>query len=406
MKASARAWSVASCMTLLVPCGCDGGPQTLGWEGASQTAPTAVPWFGGPAYYGQWPRGLPADSSFFPIGVWMQNPINAERFKAVGVNHYVGLWQGPTEEQLAGMVAAGVPAVCEQAGVWQDHLDSATIQGWLQADGPDNAQENPDGSYSPCIAPAVTQARYAEMVAADPTRPVTLLLGQGVATPDWVGRGDCTGQTEDYFGYAQGSDILVNYTYPLSNDRPLELVATGIDNLNRYAGYAKPVMADLEASNIYGTARPTPHQLRAEVWMSLVHGAAGVQWYCHRFMPDFSETDCLDDAGTAAALAQINAQLSLLAPVLNTQSFSLTPLSANADVPVDAVLKQHGAERYVFAVSMADGATTARFPLAGLRAPTSIEVIGEGRNLAPTPGDDSYFEDAFAAYEVHLYHLH
>ena len=38
-----------------------------------------------------------------------------------------------------------MPVVCEQAGVWQQNLESTTIQGWLQADGPDNAQETPDG---------------------------------------------------------------------------------------------------------------------------------------------------------------------------------------------------------------------------------------------------------------------
>jgi hypothetical protein len=382
--------------------GCDSGPQTLGWEGASTAPPKPLPWFGGSDYYGQWPRGFPADPSFFPIGVWMQNPANAARHQAVGVNHYVGLWQGPTEEQMTAMESAGMHVVCEQAGVWQAHLESATIQGWLEADAPDNAQENPDGSYAPCIAPSVTQTRYAQMAAADATRPVTLMLGQGVATPDWVGRGECTGRTEDYPQYARAADILVNYTYPLNNGHPLELVATGIQNLNRYAGHSKPIMADLEASSINGRVRPTPHQLRAEVWMSLIHGAAGIQYFCHQIEPNFSETDCIDDAVTATALTHINAQLKELAPVLNTQSFELSPVSRNADVPVHAVLKKSGRDRYVFAISMADAATTAVFALAGIGSPTRIEVIGEGRNLVPT---NDAFEDAFEGYGVHLYRL-
>jgi hypothetical protein len=127
-----------------------------------------------------------------------------------------------------------------------------------------------------------------------------MLRGQGVATPDWVGRGECTGHTEDYPGYAASADILVNYTYPLANEHPIELVATGIENLNEYARFRKPVFADIEASSIRGLPRPTPHQLRAEVWMSLIHGAAGVQYFCHRMEP-LNETDCLDDADTAAS---------------------------------------------------------------------------------------------------------
>jgi len=392
--------AVATCLLAL---GCDSGAQTLGWEGPSTAEPKPLAWFGGPQYYAQWSHGFPADPAFFPIGVWMQSPSNAARYQAVGVNHYVGLWQGPTDEQFTTVVAAGMHVVCEQAGVWQDHLDSASIQGWLEADAPDNAQQNADGSYSPCIAPAATQARYAEMALADATRPVSLLLGQGVATPDWVGRGDCTGHTADYPEYAKAADVLVNYTYPLNNGHPLELVTTGIENLNRYAGYAKPIIADLEASDINGMVRPTPHEVRAEVWMSLIHGAAGVQYFCHRFMPDFSETDCLDDAPTAAALALVNQELTELAPALNSQSFSLNPVSSNAAVPVHAVLKKVGAERYIFSVSMANAPATASFSLLGIGKPNSIEALGEGRNITPTAES---FEDAFEPYAVHLYHLH
>ena len=137
--------------------------------------------------------------------------------------------------------------------------------------------------------------------------------------------------------------------------------------------------------------------------MSLIHGAAGVSYFCHQIMPNFSETDCLDDAPTAAALTEINAELLELAPVLNTQSFSLSPQSSNPSVPVHAILKQANGARYVFAVSMADAATTARFALAGLGTPTSIEVFGEGRNLTPLGAS---FEDAFEGYAVHLYRLH
>ncbi|MDF3065474.1 MAG: putative glycosyl hydrolase [Polyangiaceae bacterium] len=382
--------------------GCDAGPHPLGREAAgSEAAPEPEPWFGGPSYHGDWPRGFPADSRYFPIGVWMQNPMNAARFAAVGVNHFVGLWEGPTAEQLATARDANMPVVCEQEGVWASSVDDRNIHGWLQADGPDNAQELPDGSYGPCIAPTETKARYADMVAEDASRPVVLLLGQGVATPDWVGRGECTGRTEDYPEYAASADILVNYTYPVANQNPLELVATGIQNLNRYASWKKPVFADIEASNIRGLRRPTPHELRAEVWMSLIHGAAGLSYFCHRMEP-LNETDCLDDAETAAALTRINREVLELAPALNTQSYVLAPQSRNADVPVRAVLKQVGGERYVFAAGMADGATTGTFALRGVNGTTRVEVIGEGRDATAREGA---FEDEFAPYDVHLYRL-
>lgn len=382
--------------------GCDSGPHSLGREAVgSEAEAEPLPWFGGPDYYGDWPRGFPTDVSYFPIGVWMQNPMNAERFAAVGVNHFVGLWQGPTDEQLAAARAASMPVVCEQQGVWQENLSDRNVQGWLQADGPDNAQELGDGTYGPCIPPSETRARYADMVAGDASRPVFLLLGQGVATPDWVGRGDCTGRTEDYPEYAASADILVNYTYPIANQNPLELVATGIQKLNEYASWKKPVIADIEASSIRGLLRPTPHELRAEVWMSLIHGAAGLQYFCHRMEP-LNETDCLDDADTAAALALLNREITGLAPALNTQSYALAPQSTNAAVPVRAVLKRVGDERYVFAAGMANGATSATFALAGLSGAMRVEVIGEARELT---ADDGAFTDAFAPYDVHLYRV-
>ena len=229
------------------------------------------------------------------------------------------------------------------------------------------------------------------------------MLGQGVATPDWVGRGECTGRTDDYPRYAQAADILVNYTYPLDNGHPLELVATGIDNLNRYAGYSKPVIADLEASSINGTVRPTPHQLRAEVWMSLIHGAAGIQYFCHQIEPNFSETDCLDDAPTAAALTQINAQLQELAPALNTQSFALSPVSAQpqragprrAQEVGERALRlrrQHGRRCHHRRAS--------RSPASARRPASRSSAKGETSRRA-----NDAFEDAFEGYAVHLYRL-
>jgi hypothetical protein len=101
-------------------------------------------------------------------------------------------------------------------------------------------------------------------------------------------------------------------------------------------------------------------------------------------------------------MTRINQELTTLAPALNQQSWSVAPLSSNAAIPVRAVLKKLGSERYVFAAGMADGATTARFSLTGIGAPTSIEVIGEGRNLTPV---DGVFEDAFEPYAVHLYRM-
>jgi hypothetical protein len=393
---------------------CDAGTQRLGWtfapgpDESSLPGDTFVAWHGGPPYYRQWSRGPSPEQAYFPLSVWMQNPTNADRYAEVGIDNFTGLWQGPTDEQLGILGAVGTSTFCDQAGVWEGHLDDRTITAWMQPDGPDNAQDDGDGGYLPCIEPGKVVTRYEGLVAKDPTRPVYLGLGRGVADTAWVGRGTCTGRTDMYPAYAAGGDLLAFHVYPRNDGLPLELVAAGVSNLVAWSGARKPVIATIEASDIQGGARPTPADLRAEVWMALIHGASGIQYFCHRFMPSFSETDCLDDAPTAAMLKTLNGRIRELAPVLNVPSVAngVQVASSAADIPVDVMLKRHGGATYLFAVELRAGQTTATFTLRGLPARATVQVLGEDRTLAVEPRAGGVaFSDAFSGYGVHLYRI-
>ena len=68
---------------------------------AQPTAPSPYTWALGPS----------ADPAFFPIAVWLQDPALAPRYKAAGFNTYVGLWKGPTEEQLQLLRQAGMKLI-------------------------------------------------------------------------------------------------------------------------------------------------------------------------------------------------------------------------------------------------------------------------------------------------------
>jgi hypothetical protein len=379
---------------------CDGGTQHLGWTFAagpndsSLPGDTFQPWAGGPAYYRRWPLGPSPEPTFFPVAVWLQSPPNAARYAAAGVNTFTGLWMGPTDDQLA--------------GVWSAHLDDPTIEAWMQPDGPDNAQLNASGGYDPCVDPATIQAGYQAFVASDPRRPVYLGLGRGVADTQWNGRGACTGRTEMYADYAKGGDLLAFHIYPHEDGVPIETVAAGVQNLVTWSEAKRPISATIEASDINGHGRPTPGEIAAEVWMSLVHGAAGVQYFCHRFMPTFSETDCLDDAPTAAALSAINERIRALAPVLNTPTVAngVEVVSSVATIPVDVMLKRQGGATTLFAVEMRGGTTTATFTLRALPSHVTIEALGEGRTLTATPtAGGMTFTDAFSSYAVHIYRV-
>ncbi|HMA96203.1 MAG TPA: hypothetical protein VKP30_26130 [Polyangiaceae bacterium] len=380
-------------------------------------------WEGGPAYYGRWRNGPSTDPSFFPIAVWLQAPDSAgtaARYREIGVNMHVGLWEGPTEAQLTAAAALPTVVIATQNATGLASPNAGLIKAWLQGDEPDNAQDNTEDP----MPPETVIANYQSMVAADATRPVYLNFGQGVAADTWYGRGNRTNHPEDYPVYAQGGDILSFDIYPMNVFTVAEseqdwkkafhnavaqniwYVASGVDRLRAWAGQKKPVWVWIETTNFNGQAgfALTPDLVAAEVWMALIHGARGIGYFCHVFSPSFIEAGLLADAAMTARISTINTQIRSLAPILNTQSVAngVATTSSNAAVPVDTMLKRFGGSTYVFAVGMRPAATTATFTLRGVSGKSNVEVVGEGRSLEAT---DGVLRDAFSAHAVHIYRV-
>jgi hypothetical protein len=388
--------------------GADGGHPDGGLPDAGDVL---LPWENPPQVYARFSHGPPSDPAFFPIAVWLQSPSNARAYADIGINTFIGLYQGPSDAQLAVLADAGVPALCDQAGVYASHLADPTIQGWTQQDEPDNAQPDGQGGYGPCIDPTVIQGIYATFKANDPTRPVYLNLGQGVAWEGWIGRGSaCAGRLDMYPHYEQGADIVSFDIYPLNETDAsvkghLWLVATGVDRLRQGANYAKPVWNWIETTGIDDPANtPTPAQIRAEVWMSLVHGSAGIGYFAHIFSPTFIEAGLLSEPTVKAGVKTLNAEITSLAPVLNSPSIgnAVTVVSQASAVPVDTMVKRQGGALYIFAVAMRPGATHVTFTLRAGGSGTAT-VLGESRTRPVVGG---VFEDDFAAdHAVHLYRV-
>jgi hypothetical protein len=340
--------------------------------------------------------------------VWLQSPARAAEYKSIGVNVFIGLWDGPTDQQLSELSAAGTSTICAQSGVWSAHLSDTTIWGWMHGDEPDNAQADGQGGYDPCIAPSSIIADYQQYVANDATRPVYLNLGKGVSHEDWIGRGECTGRLDMYPEYIKGADIVSYDIYPVNDTDAavqdnLWYVPRGIDRLREYADYKKPVWNWIETTGFNDPANtPTPEQVKTEVWMSIVHGSLGIGYFAHVFEPTFIEAGLLANATMKSAVAAINAQVTELAPVLNTPSLSngASVVSSNTEVPVDIMVKRQGS-LYIFAVGMRPSSTNATFTV---RVPSqgSVTVLGESRTLDLTNGT---FTDSFAPYAVHLYEI-
>jgi hypothetical protein len=363
-----------------------------------------------------WTRGPAMGGNRFPIAVWLQDPANAERYKAAGINLYVGLWQGPTEKQLETLKRAGMPVMCDQNAVGLAHKDDPIIVGWLQQDEPDNAQAvtGADGQqgWGPCVPPARVVEEYVRLRAADPSRPVILNLGQGVINDTWVGRG--TGaKLSDYETYVKGGDIVSFDVYPIAGlDKPapadfMWYVGAGVERLVKWTGGSKPVWNCLECTRISnGERRATPAQVRAQAWMGIIHGSRGLIYFVHEFKPKFNEWALLDDPEMLKAVTSLNAEIQGLAAVINApdEKVGVAPIGVAREgrPAVAAVAKRRDRDAYVFAVGMRNAETRVAFALPRARAGARVEVIGEDRTI---PVSDGRFEDTFGPYQVHLYRV-
>ena len=174
----------------------------------SACAPT-IPQVAWTSPYAGWSRGVPADPAFFPIAAWLQGSWHATELSQLGVNVYVGNNAGTdalAASDLAILKKLGMYAILGQDSVGLANIDDPTIVGWwMTPDEPDNAQPNGSGGYGPPVDPATLVAQYATYKKADPTRPVWLGLGQGVAYDGWEGRGS---NAPPESGYVAASDVV------------------------------------------------------------------------------------------------------------------------------------------------------------------------------------------------------
>ena len=377
--------------------------------------------------YQQWELGPGKSKDYFPIGVWLQQPILAPQYQAAGFNLYLDLWEGPTEDQLAILTKFNMRVICKQNAVALAHINDPLIVGWIQPDEPDNAKpfqyfwsnsvsriqtawpglfddlgtNKPYTGYGPPIPGSWIIRDYEAMHTKDPRRPVILGMGDGVGHPDAICRGERTGKIEDYLEYLKGCDIVAFDTYPVNYKTNRCHVADGVTNLRTWSKDRKVVWNTIECT---GLAKPS--DTRAEVWMSLIHGSMGIGYFVHELKDGLlgsSDRALLYNTEMLAEVTRINHQIHDLAPVLNTPS-SPTPatvVTSNPDIPVDSMTKAMGSTVYVFSVAMHEGETKAVFTVPGMKSGKVI-VLGENRTLA-MEGD--HFEDRFGAWDVHLYEI-
>jgi hypothetical protein len=360
---------------------------------------------------------VPTDPTFFPIAVWLQQSFHAAELAKLGINVYVGNNAGTDPLQaadLATLKANGIFAIIGQDSVGLASIDDPTVIGWwMSPDEPDNAQSDGHGGYGPPVAPATLVTQYGAYKAADPSRPVFLGLGQGVAYDAWEGRGS---NPPPESAYVPASDIVAFDIYPYNNcggDTNEQatcgqfwLNALGVDRLHQWSSRRQAVWTDLETTVISAgtTAGPKPEQTASEVWLALIHEANGILYFIDSWNPSFREDAIFETPAMVARVTALNQQIKSLAPELNSATLPglVTVSTADASVPVDAMVKASGTTLYVFAAVSRPGTTTASFVVDGMTGDGVAKVLGENRTVAVTAGR---FSDPFAASAVHLYAL-
>jgi hypothetical protein len=385
-------------------------------SGSPSCVPT-IPQLAWTSPYAAWARGIPKDPAFFPIAVWLQGSWHATEMGNLGVNIYLGNNAGTdalAASDLAILKGLGIYAIIGQDSVGLASIDDPTIIGWwMDPDEPDNAQPITGGGYGPPVTPATLVTRYDAYTKADPTRPVFLGLGQGVAYDGWEGRGNGAPPES---GYVPAADIVGFDIYPYNNcgGDPNEMVtcgqfwlnAFGIDRLHEWSNRGQAAWTDFETTVISAdtTTGPTPAQTRSEVWLALIHSANGVIYFLDTWNPTFREDGIFADQAMVTGVTALNKQIIALAPELNSATLPsmLTVSSSNAATTLDTMVKAHGTSLYVFAAASRPGTTMGSFSIAGLSGTGSATVVGENRVVDIAGGT---FADSFAANDVHIYQI-
>jgi hypothetical protein len=355
-------------------------------------------------------NGFPGDASFFPIGVWVQQPDKAASFKAIGINTYVGLWTGPTEAQLGELDGQGMYLVADQNEIGLNSAHRGMIKAWLvQPDEPDNGQRVGLGRLlrrlGPCVPAAEVAQRSHVLKARDPSRPVMVNFGPGVADPSWHGRGTCAGDLGYYHIASQGTDILSFDIYPVGSDTPhvkgkLEYVAKGVANLVKEARPGQAVWSFVETTALDPERPVTPAELRAEVWMALIHGARGIVYFVHEWAGGLRKDGIFRHPEVVDEVRRTDALIGSLALVLNAPEFD-QPVTVSSPVPIATMAKQQDDVLYVFAVAMRNQSCSASLTVPGVKDAVAT-VLDEMRTVGIHDGG---FADTFAGYAVHLYKI-
>ncbi len=347
---------------------------------------------------------------FFPRMVWLQDAKNFPAVRACGMNTVAGYWPKSSGTRN---VTEYLPLV-RQAGLYgvmpfDERLKGRpALLGYIHGDEPDLPKKR-SGAPEPRTTPDETLAVYKTIKAHDPSRPVFMTV-TGYFHPHFK-KWSKNQRERLYPAYVRAADVVGYDIYPVYGwNKPewIHLVHDATERLTAMAG-PRPVYAWIETSRgsrwtgpLAKQEKVTPRHIRAEVWMAITGGATAVGYFTHVWKPSYKQFGVPE--ANREALAEINAQITRLAPAILGKPAEGQTAVAEPGVKVDALFRAHDGAAYVFAVNYDERlkGTDVRFEVPGLADGAAVEVLGEGRTLRLRGGR---FTDRFAPLAVHVYRV-
>ena len=357
-------------------------------------------------------------NGFFPIGTFMPTANEFSKWKDRGINTVVGLnaWfdpaQGVTQQaadsnwdQTAKSLA--LKQIREPMPSPADDIGNTSLLAWAQMD-------EPDANGQGFINAASCSAKYSTWKSVDPTRLIYINFGgsdvmssvDGPA-PSWCPAPDyqCS-LTSTYQTLIAAGDWISNDRYPvtgyLNNGATRNDLTLIAQPLEKIAGWtAKPQFNYIETSSqgfIPGARGVTPDELRAEVWLSIVHGVRGFVYFPQVVGGNNTTNDGTQD-DVIVEMKKVNATVTQLAAVLQG---AVNPASIHATVtaPLQAGWRTATGGKFFFVVNPAGDPVSATVSLSGIGAATSATVMNENRTVSISSGA---LTDQFGPFAVHIY---
>jgi hypothetical protein len=233
-------------------------------------------------------------------------------------------------------------------------------------------------------------------------------LGQGVANPNWIGRGS---NAPAESGYVPASDFVGFDIYPYNNCGGSDptcgefwLNAVGISNLKSWSNRNQATMTWIETTQIGSTGNaPTPAQTASEVWLAIIHGANGIGYFVDTWVPSFREDGIFNYPNMVSAVTALNQEIKTLAPEINSASIpNLVSVKSSSSTTIDMMVKANGTSLYIFSATSLNGSATGTFTIDGMSGNGTVDVVNENRTIPVTAGQ---FSDNFSQNGVHIYKL-